>query len=665
MHTNRLAIPQGLDLSAGAMVSGETPERPCAWVGSRTRGPAHETAPAPPMLDADLAEAQAKAALCERFLALMRTGQYTLAGAAKLLGKPPSTFSGQDCLLARYLRGGLAALTPPRREPAGGDLSSAIEAIPWFVPAAKFFYLNTNATADRGSLPAAVRRTISLPNLPVGWHTGLRRQFLRAIQCEDPPSCPADVRDAILARQAAGKPLVPPRISRQIAIPRAIVRQRRNPKSAQLDFLNASGSLFFFTDPITHERRPPAPGEVIEADDATINFPVCVPWSLGGDPCSDKYGVKVGRFQWLVAIDAARRFVSAWAYVMRPRSSYRAEDILSLLRCHVLQHGIPLVWRLERGAWHSRLVRHAIQHMGSHLHTVWSPHQKPFIEGLFNTLWTKLSVHFPNADVGRYQGETEEANRLLTACKSGAKDPRNHFPMLADVCRAFADAIHEKNHTPVDSAIGRWIPDEAWASQPKRPRLDPSAEWLFAPVVREWTVRGMLVGGRVPLFEDLSVPFDFSADWLPHFDGAKVRCHFDPAAPDCQATLVLLSSVPGHRPGEVLGTARQINEVAGYARLALGWANDPRQAGRLARQQAASALRREVRAVTGPGQPAIARSEERDGIATATTLDVRSPNLRRPTPAEAPQADPSADPDFQARLRALRDWETEHALDFI
>jgi hypothetical protein len=30
--------------------------------------------------------------------------------------------------------------------------------------------------------------------------------------------------------------------------------------------------------------------------------------------------------------------------------------------------------------------------MDSHLHTVWSPHQKPYIEGLFNVLWTKLHI---------------------------------------------------------------------------------------------------------------------------------------------------------------------------------------------------------------------------------------------------------------------------------
>ena len=68
--------------------------------------------------------------------------------------------------------------------------------------------------------------------------------------------------------------------------------------------------------------------------------------------------------------------------------------------------------------------------MGSHLHTVWSPHQKPFIEGLFNVLWTKLSVHFPGADVGRFQGESEQASRLLTASRMATRTPANIFLYL-------------------------------------------------------------------------------------------------------------------------------------------------------------------------------------------------------------------------------------------
>jgi hypothetical protein len=302
------------------------------------------------------------------------------------------------------------------------------------------------------------------------------------------------------------------------------------------------------------------------------------------------------------------------------------------MRVHCLQHGIPLVWRFEQGVWKCNLVKHAVEAMGSHLHTVWSPHQKPYIEGLFNVLWTKLSVHFPGADVGRFQGETEQASRILTACQNGHQDPRQHFPMLKSAVAAFDQVIKEKNLTPVQSDIGRWIPADAWRAHfdgrvVRRP--DPETEWIFLPYVREWTVSGATVGGKIRLFEDLAVPFDFVADWLVHFNGTRVRCHFDPTAPECIGYIVLMDKFNGHKPGEFLGTARQINCIASYARLVLGRADDPRDAGRLARQQAAAALRREVRGVVPSGQ-GIRASEERDGIATVTRIEAHIAQSRRP-----------------------------------
>ena len=428
---------------------------------------------------------------------------------------------------------------------------------------------------------------------------------MKAIGLAEPPVSWRSLREELLGREHAGGSLVPARIARQITVSAAVVRQHRNPREAALDLFSAGGSMFFFNDPITGQRRPPKPGEVIEADDATINFPVCVPWELGGDPCSDRYGVKVGRFQWLVAVDAARRYVTAWTYVMRPRSSYRGEDALALMRVHCRQHGIPLVWRFEQGVWRCNAVRHAVEAMGSHLQTVWSPHQKPFIEGLFNTLWTKLSVHFPGADVGRFRGESEAASRLLAACQTGHQDPRRHFPMLETALAAFDEVIQEKNQTVVQSDIGRWIPVEAWKAyfegKPVR-QLDPDAEWMFFPYSRDWTVSGAQVGGKVRIFEDLAIPFDFASSWLVHYKGARVRCHFDPAAPDCNAAIVLLDNFNGRKAGAFLGTAKQVNSIASYARLVLGRSMDPRDAGRVARQQAATALRRELRGVVPSGR---------------------------------------------------------------
>lgn len=579
---------------------------------------------------AEIAEAEGKARLCEQFEELTAQG-YSLNQAASALGKSPSWFSGAESPLARWRCEGVAGLLPRRRASGAkvGDLSQMVEALPWFIPAAKFFYLLTNRTFNSGSVPEAIRRVISLPVCPAACVKGLLKVLnvessTLKVESSGLPTCPADLRELILARERAGKAFLPERLMRQIAASARTVRQYRNPTEAGLHYLSAPGSIMW-TPGENGDRRFTRAGDWIEADDGTINFPVCVPWTMGGCPTSDKFGVKVGRFQFLRPIDAGSRFRPGFLYVMRPRGSYRREDVLALMRMVSRAHGVPRGWRFERGTWESNMVKEAVRLLGSQLHTVYSPRQKPFVEGGFNQDWTKLSVHFPNADVGRFMGETEEANLILTAAKQGRQDPRKHFPLLADALAAFHAITAEENRTPVNSANwGRWVPEERWAEQlahePLR-RLAPESEWIFHPYVREWTVRGMQVGGKVPIFEEVSVPFDFAAMWLGNFDGAKVRCHFDPSEARCEATIVLLQDWGTHKRGEVLGTALQINETTGYVRFVMGWADDPASLGRKLRQQTASAMRREVRAILPNGRSAGGESEQRDGLGQKAVVE--------------------------------------------
>ena len=561
-----------------------------------------------------------------------------------------------------------------------GALTKQIKALPWFIPAARFFYLLTNRTEDSGSVPEALRQTVRLPNLPIGWDASIKGRFAKALSLKENsgndvnlPICPPGLREMILAREAAGQPMVPRRIAAQITVNPATVRQYRNPTNAALDFLNATGGMRLFTDE-RGEKRLARAGEIIEADDATINFPVCVPWNRGGDLCSEKFGVRVGRFQWLVAIDVGTSFIVGHNYTMRPRGSYRGEDVLSLFRIICLQHGIPRRWRLERGVWKSNLVTTAIRAMGAECDSVYSPHQKPFIEGLFNTLWTKLSVHFPGAHVGRFMGEHEQANDLLTACQRGQKDPRRYFPMLSNAVAAFGEVIAEKNRTPVMSKYhGRWVPAERWQAELDRPKFDPASEWIFSPFVREWTVKGILVGGRVPIFEGMGVPFAFSAPWLHNFDGARVHCHFDPTSPQCAAMLVLAEPANGHKAGELLGRAELVSDAASYLRMVLGWGDDPQHAGRLARQQNAAAMRREVRAVIPQGNGAsipASASEERDGIGRTNIIehDDRGGKPATDDKAQSRQrldrnlTEKIVEPyDRAARMRELEEFERQHA----
>jgi|GEM_PF-1599745 len=521
------------------------------------------------------------------------------------------------------------------------ELTRQIKSLAWFLPAACFFYLLINRTKDSGSVPEAIRRVISLPNLPAGWTDTYKRRFLKKVGLKKAPACPDDLRETILARQKAGQPLVPASIAKaiRIAVPRRVIEAYRRPHEAGLNNLQCPGTMMMTR--WNGVREFARAGDILEADDGSINFPVCIPWISpnGGliteTPCSARYGVIVGRFQWLRTMDVATRFRPGWVFVARSRGGFRGADVLTLMHGITLQHGAWEEYRFEQGVFKSNLVKRAIELISSRLHTVFSAHSKPFIEGAFNQDWTKLSVHFPQCDIGRYCGDTEAANKLVQSCRRGATDPRRYFPMLKDATAAFEEITAEENRTLVKSRnSGQWVPEERWQRETgdrALRKLDEASLFMFAPYAMEWTVKGMLVGGRVPIFDDMSVPFDFTAHWLPEYSGARMRLHFDPTAPKCVATPVLLQAWNGHRAGEVLPPLQQINETTGYIRMMLGWGEDSGAAGRKAKQQAHVAVRREVRTVMPGGRGGYSRSEvkaldatgiiERDDTGKATVPD--------------------------------------------
>jgi hypothetical protein len=554
----------------------------------------------PMKTESNLVKAQKAAALCEQWTRLKVENHLSGNQAAKALGRSPVWFCRW---WKRYQSEGVAAFQRER-----GELGAARRLFrdlpPWFMPLAKFFYLNTNLHRTRGSIQEAIRRTVMLPKVPPAVQARVanicRDAGWQPVNGEKLPTCPPDLRERILARGRERKRLLPESLADQIAVAAPFVKHHRNKRDAALDYISGHGTQMW-QDGDDGEKHFIQSGDVVECDDATINFPVCIPWEIRGDPCSETWGVKVGRFQWLVAIDAGSRKVLAFTYTARPRSSYRGEDVLSLMKAVVRQHGIPRAWRLEKGVWASNLVSNAVEMMAAKRIGVHNPHSKPFIEGLFNSLWTKLSVHFPEASVGRFRGEGEEANRLLTACQDGAQDPRPHFPILSDVIAAFEEVIQEHNSHLVDSSnYGRWVPDERWQNDIRnRPlrRLPAESEFLFAPFCRVWTVRGNSIGGKVPLFDTVGVPFNWSADWLLHFHGARCRCHFDPNEPGCKATIVLDQTAGAHRAGEVLGVAAQSNATAEYIQSVLGRGDKDRGLEEL--RQASTALRRVVRGIQG------------------------------------------------------------------
>lgn len=588
-------------------------------------------------------EAEANAALCRQFDLLMADGHHSLRTAAQELGKPASFFSGENSVYKKFQREGLAGLLPKQRENAAARV---MEVPAWFVPAARFFYLLSNRTAYSGSVPEAVRRTISLPNLPFGWTNTHKERFLKAIGQGGPtgtvPVCPAELREQILARQAAGQPLVTERIHRQIMVNASVVKHFRSPRDWSLANQSAPGSQRRFFNKETCQREIMQPGDWFGGDDATPGIAVCVPCKEVVTPVSQKFGVLLGRFQWLAYHDARTDKLLAWDYVVRPRGSYRAEDILNGMGAVVRTHGVPRKgFQFEGGAWNSKLVKQAITLLKVDHWRTYSPHQKA-IEAVFNKVWTRLAVQFPHADMGRFRAENEANCKLYEACKAGHQDPRRFFPTLDIVVKVFEEEVAAHNTRLIKSGqYGQWVPDSLFAdavqASPLR-QFSREMEWIFSPFAAERTVRGMIVSCRVPMFENFSVPFDFGADWMPQYSGKKVRLHFNPRQPKCVAKVILADT------GEILGDAQLIGETAGHIRYILEWGDDNQRAGYLQRQRVGNFVRRETRGIGASGRVEYAKSEERDGVAKISQIEKNPTGGRMTNGSDDPAARCSTSP---------------------
>jgi hypothetical protein len=195
---------------------------------------------------------------------------------------------------------------------------------------------------------------------------------------------------------------------------------------------------------------------------------------------------------------------------------------------------------------------------------------------------------------------------------------------LPDIIAAFHSVIADHNSSQIVSAnYGKWIPNERWAAdvsaRPLSP-LSPESDWLFSPFMRVWQVRGFAIGGKVPLFPGLSVPYQFQAPFLFKFHGAHVKVYFDPSNPRCVATLILAQPWLNYHAGEVIGAAPQINRTTDYIRQALGWEAAGPGDGAAQLRAAHTALRREVRGIVGIKSPAVIESEERTGRGSLTKI---------------------------------------------
>ena len=458
-----------------------------------------------------------------------------------------------------------------------------------------------------------------------------------------------DLAEAIL-KQRRGNALPACVVNAMHTAP-ALIARSRNRSDADLHGIYCPGALRMVNDPEKGLRRL-HPGERQSWDDATINFGVVIPWPWGGDPCSDRYGVRVGRFQLLACIDDATDCCLGFDYVIRDRQSYRAEDVIAAQHRLWSNHYKPARVMLEGGAWQANRSRAYHAAAGVQVEDATGRPNSKLIEGYFNRFWTPLSLMPGN--VGRWRGEQKQESELYCACREGRKDPRKTFPTLDQALADLQTAIHYLNTTQINSQkYGRWIPrqmHDQYMQDHVLPKVDASLWMHAAPVVEERNVRRGMVQVTCPSPYGESFTYHFAEENLYNYEGRPVRIYFDPWG-DLTARIQLISAYHGTRAGTFIAHATCIEDAPQIKRTAEAYRVELDAAGRdraiAMRNAQRHHIRREHRAIATDGKAL-------QGFAT---------DIRAPQAAITIQSTPGQD-DFPAigtgeACPAPEDWRTK------
>lgn len=371
------------------------------------------------------------------------------------------------------------------------------------------------------------------------------------------PACRPELRDLILAGRSS-KHSIPPSLLDQVRqlVPPRMVQHHRNPEKTRSNReLAPEGWLRMTQDPQTGEWRRYRAGECQSWDDGSQNEIVAVPWPRGGCPCSEKYGVRVGRYQLLLGVDTASRKAPGFSLVARPTDAYRAEDIVSTLRRVWSTTHLPERVVFEKGAWASKRVHEFLDHAGvayDHAHRS----RTKLVEEYWSSLWTELSGG--PGEVGRFRGEFSEGAKLLRQFRAGTLDPKSvGIPTLDERMNQIEQALRRLDSSTVESEqYGKWVPAERYATDlagHPRPTL-AGLDWHSFPNIAEVTVRGGQVRCTTnsPLVGPMPFAFAWNEAW--RWDGARVRVYFDAGASGRTsfAAVVLREKYNGFKVGHIL-----------------------------------------------------------------------------------------------------------------
>lgn len=464
------------------------------------------------------------------------------------------------------------------------------------------------------------------------------------------PRCREEVADAILKRRAS-KHTITKTLRNQLTarVPQAVVDWHRSPTRVKRESFICPRTLTYL-DRMGRERRI-EPGDLFERDDMSQNFLFTIDWPWGGDPCSDRYGVRLARGQLLPMIDVGSLFFPSFLLLVRLRDSYRADDIWQWVGQTYRDVGMPAVGeRWERGIWQANQLQGApiaaghtgqearlggLASLGVKMIVSQSPTTK-IIENRFRYL-QRLQSTIPG-QIGAKRGEFEAANKLWTACRSGARDPRNHFLSHAEVLAQIERSFHDINSDQVEGAIYHGIPADIWqrGGGPERVRrLTPEQTYLFSRDRKEVTVTKGHALTRFQRPDGSRGAWYFHHPELWRHEGRKVALFFDKEAPQAGATIV---HAQGAKTGEVLGHAEFVD---GCPQFALGVDLEGGRGATAAidaldRQKGfTNAVRAEYRAL-GVRNTLARGSRSSDGAGRSTSVEI---GARSVEPAETAHAD--------------------------
>lgn len=293
------------------------------------------------------------------------------------------------------------------------------------------------------------------------------------------------------------------------------------------------------------QRLPWFPGAIWCSDDMSVNDPFRFRDAASGQEM-------VGR-QTLWTTDAFSLQFLGCHHIGRDRDSYRAEDIARHFAALVDEHGLPLVWRIERGRWDNNFIfgcpipnerdadgervrwggLDAIIHM-----SVKFDSRGKEIEGCFDLLQS-LMDHGGDGrtlSIGRHRGEFEAATRTMLRANRERPDlaALSKFWSIEDSADHVERVLQVWSQRPKKrESFGNraFTPAELWAQHVKRP-CPQNERWRFCAVKTHARIWKGIINVKVPHYP---TSFRFRVGGAGRLggaqfvDGHEILVAFDPS----------------------------------------------------------------------------------------------------------------------------------------